>query len=192
MSFNKPTPKEVIALHNDGLETLRNFVELVSNPQPLIDAHKAARAETTLTEEQEQSYKKALQIIEDASQIETALQAREKAIEEDEAAHVGQVESFRSWKSEHENLLSSREEELKDFEHTLNEREIKMAADMAYNMAEYSRLISPIHDLVAQNQIDKTANEKEALRLKKLGDKLKKKSTKVREALESDDEEEPA
>lgn len=190
--FNK-APSEQIAQHNDGLATLKAIVELVQNPQPLLDAHETARQQNVLTEQQQAKYDDAVVFIAEYDQMTEALKKREVDVEADEQTHAADVESFKTWREEETERLKNQKYEQDIVQRQQDARAKKLGTLWKEMQAEYSKLVSPLDDVKAQNDKDAEANEKEKQRLAKLASKLDKRDSKLKEAIDvKDDDEEQA
>lgn len=190
--FNKTPAVAMIEKQHDALVTLKEFSDLVSNPQKIAEAHEAARAEMQLTDEQKKKYIYSLEFSEKYEALANAYNLRVTELEAAEKAHHDSIESHNKKVEADLAVLSLRHEEQEVRERQLAVDRAKLEEDRIEHDRKYSELHAPIDDEVEQNRKDKAANDAERARLEKLAKKLQKKDEKVLAALAEDTEEEAA
>jgi septal ring factor EnvC (AmiA/AmiB activator) len=188
-NFNTSTAKEQIARHTDMFDTLKEFVDLVNDPARIADAHIAHRKELELTAEQAEKYADAVEFMSQYEQMAAELKAGQEQLKTDQETLAGDVESFKKWRDEETTRLGTQDEEQKVLVRQLEQSVKDQGVAWAEMKQKYSDAMTPIDDMIAQNEKDKEANEQEAARLEKLRTKLEKKAAKLKETLADDDEE---
>lgn len=192
MPLNASPAQQAIAAHNDGLETLKRLLDLVDNRAALLDAHKEARAESALTEEQAEKHKKALELMDKAEEMAQQIVSARAEVNKAQTDLLETEESFRAWRDEETARLKTQKDE-QDAQERQNKADAKkLETDRKDMEREFSEKVTPIDDARAQNEKDAAANEKEAARLKKLASKLDQRDKKVKAAIVGGDDEEEA
>lgn len=192
--FNKTPAVENIEKLKTGMDSLKDFVELVNDPEKIKAAHAIVRQEHTLTEEQAKKFQDALAFSEKYAGLATTYNERVEILEQAEQL-LAKLEEQHKTKVEQDTLsLDERESTVSAAERQVIADREKLELDGKEQERKYSELRTPVDDDIEQNRKDKAANEAEKLRLQKLAKKLDKRDKSVKAAVDSaaDEDEEIA
>ncbi len=173
----------------DGLDTLRDLIELAKNPKPLLDAQEAARKQIALTQAEEKQVAEARGFIGQYEQMLSDLEQKKTAVANYEAAHSSNVASFNQERAsirkeleDQQNKLDEKEKGLSTSLKAHEEAKQQLAKDAelsALTLKKREDMVQKRED-VAQRQ--KEANEAEAARLATWRQTLDKKAKLIAEA----------
>ncbi len=186
--FNKSPAVAAIHEQKNSMDAMKDFVDLVNNPDKITAAHEKVRAEHTLTEEHVAKYQSALEFSDKYEGLANTYNQRVGELEAAEKSHAESVEKHSEKVKLDLSLIDERQEDLEAGERQLKADRQKLADDRAEMNAEFSAKMTPIDDEKEQNRKDAEANELERINLEKLRKKLESKKAKVQAAISEDEE----
>lgn len=174
----------------EDLTNLETLASLISNLSAIKDAGKAARAEVTLTQEQEAKYNAALATIANAASVASQQQARDSEFSVAQASHQQKVDALSNEKHDFEQYLAAANAEL-----DRQRKEIKSEYDklaLAKREAETANAVADAamrrRESAAQKQEEanrrvKEGNDAEGARLAQMRGALDSKAKKLAEVI---------
>lgn len=99
----------ILSKFTDNMETMKNFIEIVNNPQILLDAGKMAREEIGLTNDEQQKAEEARKLIEEnknqLAKISISEEENKKAKSDNEAVAKQLSDKFADYNAQSDELI---------------------------------------------------------------------------------------
>lgn len=172
----------------DGLDVLRQILELAKNPDSIISAHELAKKEFSLTEKERSEAEEARAYLSQYKAVRESAEAKENEITTAQESHARDVESFLKEKAD---FLADVDFQRKEI---LDKKSEILAAEMANNSRsklldaanadaekKYREMASDIALDASKNEANRASNEIEAARLASLAANLRASAVKMKE-----------
>lgn len=173
----------------DGLDVLRELVELVRNPDVITKSAEITREQLALTAEEESKVNEARKLLAEYDALSKELDEGREALKRDRVLLSDESDSFDAQRSAEENrlknlatVLANKESVLDKKERDLLAKEKLLADDRAALSADHKELLELAEAEGAKNAATAQANREEFARLKDYEEALKAKAAKLRES----------
>lgn len=173
----------------DGLDVLRELVDLIKSPEALAVAAETTRKQLALTSEEEAKVGETRKLLAEADALKADLQSREDVLTKNCYLLDDERETFQSLRDSEVNRLKALSADLERKDAALGDKERKLldkekALDEQRKAMDddYEEMLERANAEAAKNAATAEANVAEFVRLKEFEEVLKAKAAKLRES----------